>query len=152
MKIATKLGLSSVCIFGAIAFSNEINNVDTSYLNAIVIAIIYQAFLAVVGGIAYVVGTSSGFIQPKAEITPKQLEDEQGFDIKEIITEGQKVVGKFGGKDIHEQVKVIFNNGFETFYRFDNTIKYDNPDKLDVSGLTPGSLILEPGIVYVPIK
>ena len=152
MITASRLALSAFCIFGAIVFSNVINDVDASLLSSATIAVLYQVILAAIGAIAYFISMKLGIYKPEDEISVKQLEDEEGFEIKDVNTDHAQIIGVFGGSNIYDKVKVTFQNGFETDYVYDNTIKFENEENLDVSNLTPGSLILSPGIVYVPIK
>jgi len=152
MITASRLALSAVCIFGAIVFSNQINDVDTSLLSSASIAVLYQVILAVIGGLSYLIGSKLGLVKQTSEITVQQLEDEDGFEIKDVNSDNSKVIGVFGGSKIYDKVRVVFQNGFEADYVYENTIKFENVDNLDVSNLTPGSLILGPGIVYVPVK
>ena len=151
MITTSRLALSAFCIFGAIAFANEINDVDASLLSSATIAVIYQVILAAIGATIFLIGAKSGLIKTTKEVVPV-VEEDHGFEIKDVNTDGAEVVGTFGGSNIYNKVKVIFENGFEADYEYDTTIKFENVDKLDVSNLTPGSLILGPGIVYVPVK
>lgn len=151
MITASRLALSAVCIFGAIVFSNSINDVDASLLSSATIAVLYQVILAAIGAVAYFISMKLGIFKPE-EITVEQLNDEEGFEIKDVNSDNSKIIGVFGGTNIYDKVIVSFQNGFEAEYVYDNTIKFENVDKLDVSNLTPGSLILGPGIVYVPVK
>ena len=93
-----------------------------------------------------------GIFKPSEEISVQQLEDEEGFEIKDVNSDNSKIIGVFGGTNIYDKVIVSFQNGFKAEYVYDNTIKFENEENLDVSNLTPGSLILGPGIVYVPVK
>ena len=151
MITASRLALSTICIFGAIVFSNVINDVDASLLSSAIIAVIFQVILATIGVIVYFVSTKLGIYKPEDEILVEQLEDD-GFEIKDVNTDHGKIIGAFGGSNIYDKVKVTFNNGVETDYVYDNTIKFESEETLDVSNLTPGALILGPGIVYVPVK
>ena len=152
MITASRLAMSAVCIFGAIVFSNVINDVDTSLLSSATIALLYQFILAIIGAIAYFISMKLGIFKPTEEISVKQLEDEEGFEITDVNSDNSKIIGVFGGTNIYDKVIVSFQNGFEAEYVYDNTIKIGNVENLDVSNLTPGSLILGPGIVYVPAK
>lgn len=152
MITTSRLVLSAFCIFGAIVFANEINDVDASLLSSATIAVIYQVILATIGATIFLIASKSGLIKIKKEVHAEQVEEDHGFEIKDVNTDGAEIVGTFGGSNIYNKVKVIFENGFEADYEYDTTIKFENIDKLDVSNLTPGSLILGPGIVYVPIK
>ena len=154
MNNTTRLILSSASLLGILLLSNSINDVDASILSAAVIVVIYQGALALIGGLTFLLARHFDLLPEEEvatqEITVKQLEQEKGFEIKDISFEHAKVIGTFGGKDIFDTAKVIFENGYEKIYTFADTIKYDSPEKLNVSALTPGSLIVEPGIVYVP--
>ena len=152
MITASRLAMSAVCIFGAIVFSNQINDVDTSLLSSLSIAILYQLILALIGGVSYLIAFKLGFIKHANEIAVQQINDEEGFEIKDVNSDNSTVIGVFGGSKIYDKVRVVFQNGFEADYVYENTIKFENVDNLDVSNLTPGSLILGPGIIYVPIK
>ena len=158
MNNTTRLILSSASLLGILLLSNSINDVDASILSAVVIVVIYQGALALIGGLTFLLARHFDLLPEEEEeeevatqeITVKQLEQEKGFEIKDISFDHAKVIGTFGGKDIFDTAKVIFENGYEKIYTFADTIKYDSPEKLNVSALTPGSLIVEPGIVYVP--
>lgn len=152
MITTSRLALSAFCIFGAIAFANEINDVDASLLSSATIAVIYQVILAAISATIFLIASKSGLIKIEKEVPAEQVEEDHGFEIKDVNTDGAEIVGTFGGSNIYSKVKVIFENGFEADYEYDTTIKFENIDKLDVSNLTPGSLILGPGIVYVPVK
>lgn len=152
MITASRLALSAFCIFGAIVFSNTINDVDASLLSSATIALLFQFILAIIGAIAYFISMKLGIFKPSEEISVQQIEDEEGFEITDVNSDNSKIIGVFGGTNIYDKVIVSFQNGFKTEYVYNNTIKFENEENLDVSNLTPGSLILGPGIVYVPIK
>lgn len=138
-----RLALSSASIFGAIVFSDFVNDNQINLLVTLVVTGIYQVALMVIGALSYFFTRTV-----KAEdIANVEDLEEAGFEIQEIITKDSKVIGKFGGESIFDAVKVIFKNGHEAKYVFSDTLKYEN---LDVNHLKPGSLVLEPGLVYVP--
>lgn len=156
MNNTARLVLSSASLLGIILVSNAINDVEASLLSSAVIVLLYQGALAVIGGVLFLLARYFDLLPEEEaatqEITVKQLEREKDFEIKDISFDHAKVIGTFGGKDIFDTAKVVFENGYEKTYTFADTIKYDSPEKLNVSALAPGSLIIEPGIVYVPGK
>ena len=157
MKTSVRLFLSFVYFLGILLVSNSINDVETSFLSVLTIVALYQVFLAVLGGLAFVIATMMGIELIKEELKPKEptskvLGNEEDFEIKDISFDHAKVIGHFGGKEIYDSAKVKFANGIEKIYTFADTVKLDSPEKLNISAMAPGSLIVEPGIVYVPNK
>ena len=157
MKTSVLLFLSFASFLGILLVSNAINDVETSFLSVITIVALYQVLLAVLGGLAFVIATMMGIELIKEEPqqqepTSKVLGNEEDFEIKDISFDHAKVIGHFGGKEIYDSAKVQFANGFEKIYTFADTVKLDSPEKFNLSAMTPGSLIVEPGIVYVPSK
>ena len=157
MKTSVRLFLSFASFLGILLVSNAINDVETSFLSVLTIVALYQVFLAVLGGLAFVIATMMGIELIKEELKPKEptskvLGNEEDFEIKDISFDHAKVIGHFGGKEIYDSAKVQFANGFEKIYTFADTVKLDSPEKFNLSAMTPGSLIVEPGIVYVPSK
>lgn len=151
MNSALRLSLGVFSIFGAIVFANGINDVDSSLTSTLVIAVIYQVLLAILGGILYLLGFTLDFAKTN-EIEPEKTEQEKGFEIKEILTDGSKIIGTFDGKEIYDGVKVLFENGHTADYVYQKAIDYDKIENIDLSKLTPGALIMEPGVVYIPVK
>ena len=157
MKTSVRLFLSFAYFLGILLVSNSINDVETSFLSVLTIVVLYQVFLAVLGGLAFVIATMMGIELIKEELKPKEptskvLGNEEDFEIKDISFDHAKVIGHFGGKEIYDSAKVKFANGIEKIYTFADTVKLDSPEKLNISAMAPGSLIVEPGIVYVPNK
>ena len=157
MKTSVRLFLSFVYFLGILLVSNSINDVETSFLSVLTIVALYQVFLAVLGGLAFVIATMMGIELIKEELKPKEptskvLGNEEDFEIQDISFDHAKVIGHFGGKEIYDSAKVKFANGIEKIYTFADTVKLDSPEKLNISAMAPGSLIVEPGIVYVPNK
>lgn len=157
MKTSVRLFLSFASFLGVLLVSNSINDVETSFLSVLTIVALYQVFLAVLGGLAFVIATMMGIELIKEELKPQEptskvLGNEEDFEIKDISFDHAKVIGHFGGKEIYDSAKVKFANGFEKIYTFADTVKLDSPEKFNLSAMAPGSLIVEPGIVYVPNK
>mgnify|MGYP003586633757 FL=1 len=158
MKTSIRLFLSFASFLGILLVSNAINDVETSFLSVITIVALYQVLLAaVLGGLAYVIAMMMGIELIKEESqqqepTSKVLGNEEDFEIKDISFDHAKVIGHFGGKEIYDSAKVKFANGIEKIYTFADTVKLDSPEKFNLSAMAPGSLIVEPGIVYVPNK
>lgn len=158
MKTSVRLFLSFATFLGILLVSNSINDVETSFLSVLTIVALYQVFLAFIGGLVFIIASMMGIDlteqQPKQNEEPvsKVLGNEEDFEIKDISFDHAKVIGHFGGKEIYDSAKVKFANGFEKLYTFADTVKLDAPEKFNLSAMAPGSLIVEPGIVYVPNK
>ena len=152
MSLTYRWVMSGLSLFGIIIFANYINDIETNFVSTLVIVVLYQIFLAVIGALSYFVGKSLNLIhdEPPKEAKPSENIAEE-FDIHDISFDGSKVIGNFGGKEIYDVAKIAFKNGLKKNYKFSDTIKYDNFETIDISKLKPGSIVLDPGIVYEPM-
>lgn len=114
----------------------------------------YEIFLALLGVISYFIfGPVDVVTKAEAEEPEKIVpEEEDGFEITDISFDHAKEIGSYQGKAIYDTAKVKFKNGYEALYTFADTIKFKSAEEINPSDLTPGSLIVSPGIVYVPNK
>lgn len=153
MSLTFRWVMSGFSLFGILLFSNYINDAETHVLSSLVIVAIYQVILAIIGAASYFIGKNLNLIDDVVSTdenlvsSPNAVEE---FDIYDISFDGSRVVGHFGGKEIYDTAKISFNNGLQKEYKFADTIKYENLETLDVSKLKPGSVVLDPGIVYEP--
>lgn len=157
MNTAIRFAIGALSIFGALALSNELNDTNVSLMNAFVLSLISQVVLSMIGTIIFMIASQFKHDDLKEHVGIDEdidlpTYDQGDFEIKEIITDNFKVIGNFEGKPIYEGVKVIFDNGYEAQYKFENVIRCNDIESMDVSDLTPGSLILQPGVIYVPIQ
>lgn len=153
MSLKYRWILSGLSLFGIIVFANYINDIETRFLSTLIIVVLYQLFLAVIGASSYFIGKHLNLI--KDEPISNNEEQEaliEEFDIHDINFDGSKVIGHFGGKEIYDVAKIAFKNGLQKNYKFSDTIKYENFETIDVSKLKPGSIVLDPGIVYEPMQ
>lgn len=154
MKNALGLILSSASLLGILLFSNYVNDVDASFSSSLILVGMYEIFLALLGVISYFIfGPVDVVTKAEAEEPEKiVLEEEDGFEITDISFDHAKEIGSYQGKAIYDTAKVKFKNGYEALYTFADTIKFKSAEEINPSDLTPGSLIVSPGIVYVPNK
>lgn len=155
MKNALGLIISSASLLGILFFSNYVNDVDASFSSMLILVGIYEIFLAVLGVISYFIfgpiDTVSKIETEEPVKSPAQVE-EDGFEITDISFDHAKEIGSYQGKAIYDTAKVKFKNGYEAIYTFADTIKFKSAEEINPAELTPGSLIVSPGIVYVPNK
>lgn len=155
MNKTYRLAWSSVCLFGIILVSNAINEIETHYALAAAIVVWYQIALIFVGNFARMITRRFSCINQSTDDKVEEKVEELSFDefeIADINFNNSKVIGTFRDSNIYDSVTVVFDNGYEAIYNFYATIKVQNLEALDPSELTPGALIVSPGIIYVPAQ
>jgi len=91
------------------------------------------------------------FVKPSSKV--EENNDDDGFAIKQILTDKSTVIGRYYEEPIYDFVMVEFANGIQIKYIFSDTCEpYANGTNVDSTLFESGSLILPSGIVYTPEK
>ena len=155
MKILTKYAVGSVFVSAGFLFFSICKGIEIDLVDIFMYGSIYYGVVVLVAAIFYAFSDNAKeeYHQlKKLQEDPEELEfleeDDEGFEIKDIITKESKVIGTFDDGDIYDVVDVLFKNGLSVKYKYFNVIHEANVS--DVSyDLPAGSLILK-NVVYIP--
>lgn len=152
MKVLAGSFLGTLVFFGVIIFSNAFMGIQTDFVMTLFVAFISHCFISLISSLLiYAVEKRHKHVEDLAiEEEKKETKKEEQFNITIVDFDNCDIIGSFGGTNIYNKVNVTFDNGFKVAYDFADTIKYDSIVNVDTKSLIPGSLVLEPGIVYSP--
>ena len=162
MNVVSRVALGTVSLMAVISLNNFIIDAESGLLATFAIASLYQVMVFFIGGLA---GVFVAFAKSRNLTGPIIVDDPEDVEIRrqyeeakepvnvtEVCHKKAKIIGNFQDGQIYDTLEVTFSNGITLPYQFDTTIGNFKNGTFDHAALKGGALVLEPGIVYVPIQ
>ena len=162
MNVVSRVALGTVSLMAVISLNNFIIDAESGLLATFAIAALYQVIVFFIGGLA---GTLAAFAKsrnltgtiiaddPEDEEIRRHFEEvKEPVNVTGVCHKKAKIIGNFQDEQIYDTLEVTFSNGITLPYQFDTTIGNFKNGLVDRAVLKGGALVLEPGIVYVPIQ
>lgn len=162
MNVVSRVALGTVSLMAVISLNNFIIDAESGLLATFAIASLYQVIVFFIGGL---VGILAAFAKSRNLTGPIIADDPEDEEIRRRFEEAKepvnvtgvchkkaKIIGNFQDEQIYDTLEVTFSNGITLPYQFDTTIGNFKNGTFDHAALKGGALVLEPGIVYVPIQ
>ena len=162
MNVVARVLLGTASLTAVISLNNYIIDAESSLMATLAIVTLYQAAVFFAGGLAGAIALFAKSRNLSGSIIADDPEDvalreeathlNEPVNVTNVCSENARIIGNFQDERIYDTLEVTFSNGITLPYQFDTTIGNFKNGLVDRAALKGGALVLEPGIVYVPIQ